>query len=589
MILAPRVALLAAVAVAAAAETDLPSADWPSEQRAQYEADAPKTILELQPFRSETHASIRRADGIAGLATLTNLNPHVGSWYLLSIRWENPKEATASYHLENPAPQEGLRLRSDDAHALTVTHAGGFSCTLWTSERAGPLADASSSALPYAPLCSGALYLRNPVQGHRTSLERVTDFLRDHVWGGDQIINFVKAEVYRDAFLVKEGTATGTASAPEAATQGSPAPAALAPECVGRCLVPEHLGLALTTAGEDLAAGQWYGVQDLPAIAVSIIAPENIDSHFRAGHEASVNALDAVESGALVYLVSFDLQRFDLHFVLGTEHPRLDWSDRPPPASRDQRLPGPDGVGSAAPLVTNGMVSPEDIDATVATFAGGFKRSHGAFRFGALAERNHGSHYGFIEQGVIFSKLQPGLATVLVLDDGSVDLKTWARADDTKLPQVKYARQNGVPLIEYDARRQLGVPGDLVNLWGPGNWSGSANEDLRTVRAGLCLQDTPRGRFLIYGYFSAATPSAMVRVFQAYHCSYGMHLDMNALEHTYFALYARHGGQRVVEHLVQGMEAVDKTSRKGFAPRFLAFPDDRDFFYMTRREAPGEP
>jgi hypothetical protein len=62
-----------------------------------------------------------------------------------------------------------------------------------------------------------------------------------------------------------------------------------------------------------------------------------------------------------------------------------------------------------------------------------------------------------------------------------------------------------------------------------------------------------------------------------------MHLDMNALEHTYLALYVREGKQMLVEHLVDGMKEVDRTSRGELAPRFLAFPDDRDFFYFTRR------
>lgn len=201
-----------------------------------------------------------------------------------------------------------------------------------------------------------------------------------------------------------------------------------------------------------------------------------------------------------------------------------------------------------------------------------------------MAHRNHGSHYGFIERGVVFSKLQPELATVLVLDDGAVDVRTWTTADNVMLPHVRYARQNGVPLIEYDPVLRMGVPGDQVNLWGPGNWSGSANEDLRTLRAGLCLQESGPRRFLIYGYFSAATPSAMARIFQAYHCRYALHLDMNALEHTYLALYVRRNQQRLVEHLVQGMAAVDRESGNEFAPRFLAFPDDRDFFYVTKRE-----
>jgi len=227
------------------------------------------------------------------------------------------------------------------------------------------------------------------------------------------------------------------------------------------------------------------------------------------------------------------------------------------------------------------MVSPAEAPRTVATFAGGFKRSHGAFRAGQLAQRNHGSHYGFIEQGVIFSKLQPGLATVWVTDEGSIELATWAALDNGLLPHLRYARQNGVPLIEYDAANGVGMPGELVNLWGPGNWSGSAEEVLRTLRAGLCLQQNGGRRFLIYGYFSAATPSAMARVFQACRCRYAMHLDMNALEHTYLALYVHRDRELVVEHLIRGMEEVDRTAGEEFAPRFLSFPDDRDFFYLT--------
>jgi hypothetical protein len=229
------------------------------------------------------------------------------------------------------------------------------------------------------------------------------------------------------------------------------------------------------------------------------------------------------------------------------------------------------------------MIKPSDVERTVAAFAGGFKRSHGAFRHGALAEQNHGSHYGFVEEGVIFSKLQPGLATVVVADDGRVDLRTWESSDNASLSRIRYARQNGVPLIEYDPARGRGIPGDFVTLWGPGNWSGSASEDLRTLRAGLCLQESTRGRFLIYGYFSAATPSAMARVFQAYGCRYAMHLDMNALEHTYLAAYVHQGEARVVEHLVMGMDEVDRTAGRQLVPRFLGFPDDRDFFYVTRK------
>ncbi len=574
-------AALLPVACTFAGEPSLPSAATLALQRTQYEAEAPKTILELQPFRSETHIAVVRPDGTSGIATITNLNPYVNAWYLLSIEWPSAAGGSATYHLQNPYPRlQMLRLRAADAHTVTVTNDQGLLCTLWTNDGRGELAAASSAGLPYAPLCSGALYLRNPVAGHHTSLERITDFLRDHVWGGDRVVNFVKQEFYRDAFLEKG--ALGSASIAPAPVTHGPLPAALAQEYTGRDTLTEGLGLDLGTPRRELQLGQWYAVPELAGVFVSADAPRYLATRFLE-REAHVNPLDAVESNALAYLVAFDLQLLDLHFVLGTDHPRLDWSDRPPPSSWDPRLPGPDGVASAAPLVTNGMVNPADAQRTVATFAGGFKRSHGAFRVGPLAEVNHGSHYGFIEQGVIFSKLHPGLATALVMDDGAIDLRTWTASDEALLPKIRDARQNGVPLIEYDAQQHRAVPGELVDLWGQGNWSGSAEEVLRTLRAGLCLQESGTQRFLIYGYFSAATPSAMTRVFQAYQCRYAMHLDMNALEHTYLALYVSRGGQRLVEHLIEGMEQVDRTAGKEFAPRFLAFPDDRDFFYLTRR------
>jgi len=63
-----------------------------------------------------------------------------------------------------------------------------------------------------------------------------------------------------------------------------------------------------------------------------------------------------------------------------------------------------------------------------------------------------------------------------------------------------------------------------------------------------------------------------------------MLLDMNALEHTYMAVYALRGSELSVEHLVRGMEVLDKADGERLLPRFLGFADNRDFFYLLRRE-----
>jgi hypothetical protein len=183
----------------------------------------------------------------------------------------------------------------------------------------------------------------------------------------------------------------------------------------------------------------------------------------------------------------------------------------------------------------------------------------------------------------LFSKLQPGLSTLFALDDGAVAMKTWTETDNRLLPRIRYARQNGVPLVESSGASQTPVPGPLVGQWGPGNWSGSEDRKLRTMRSGAAIQRNNGKTFLIYAVFSDATPSAMARIFQAYKCDYAMLLDMNALEHTYLAVYRRSGSQMFVDHLLKGMSQVEKTVSGELVPRFMGYADNRDFFYLMRR------
>jgi hypothetical protein len=573
-------ALLASLCLpVAAAEPPAP----PPEQAAQYRAETPKTILELQQFRRSRSIAAEGAGARPGSATLVELNPYINAWFLLTLDWGDPA-AQATFHLENPDPHgRRLSLADGQPHGLLITDDGAASiCDLWSGDPSA-LDQARASSFPYAPLCDGRLYLRNPVAGHRTDLERVTEFLRDHVWGGEEIVGFVRDQLLGDAYL--ERATPSPAAGPAGAPPGAPSPAAVSDAYADRAVATEHLGIEVAGADSGrLRLGHWYAARNLPGVYVSLMQPQAISGGILASYPGVVSRLDGVEAAALDYVVAFDLAAFDLSFALGTEHPRVGWSPRPPATVRTPGLPGPDGIDSIRPLVTTGMVSPALVAETIATFTGGFKREHGAFKYGDLAGRNHGSHYGFIEQGVVFSKLQPGLATLYVLDDGAVHMTTWSQADDHLLARIKYARQNGVPLVEPDPVTGAPAPGALVAKWGPGNWSGSAARELRALRAGACLQETDGKRFLIYGWFSTATPSAMARVFQAYACRYAMLLDMNALEHTYLALYARQDGQIAVQHLIRGMAEVDKSADRATIPRFIGFPDNRDFFYFVRRK-----
>jgi len=553
-------------------------------------ADAPAvaTLVDLQAFKHSSSVSISGG----GTATLVELNPQINAWYLLTLRWSDKDQPVEIYHLENPTPAiqrvmlsaDGLDLVSNDQPTVPASH-----CPLWKAAPSS-LVQARAIGLPYAPVCAGRLYLRNRVSGTQTHIEKITDFLRDHVAGGDDIVTFVRKEFFQDKFAetLKPGAEAASESAEVA---GAPPRAQLRANADSQTIVAEHVDIDLGRA-RNLRLGHWYPVAKLQGVYLSAMQPQAIDPELLKRNRNRVNDLDSVESVAADYLVAFDLAQFDLGFVLGTDHPRLGWSPRVPAAVRNASpnhdLPGPDGIGSTAPLITNGMLSPALIATVAATFTGGFKREHGAFRYGALSQVNSGSHYGFVEQGTLFSTLQPGLATLYVTADGAVGMKTWTPQDNALLPSLRFARQNGVALIESEGADAAAVPGPLVARWGDGNWSGSADEKLRSLRAGACLIETETQRFLVYGYFSTATPSAMARVFQAYGCHYAMHLDMNAPEHTYLALYVRDDAKprdsgMQVQHLIDEMAQVDRKGGDQFAPRFLNFPDDRDFFYLVRR------
>jgi hypothetical protein len=546
---------------------------------------APKSIVDLQPARRSESVALRDSGGRVGSATLTQLNPAVNAWFVLTLQAPQAS-GPARLHLENadPAAQQ-VALDATRPGSLSLTTGGVASaCVLWPGNA---LEQARRSRLAYAPLCGGRLYLRNAVPGNRTTLEATTQFLRDHVWRGEQIVGFVRREFFRDVF-VEHGhpasAATPSSGAAAVAREGAAPPAARLREPGPRAIVAEGLGIATEGGGAALVPGQWVRAEGVGDVYVSVAQPGALAVASATTGTVRPPGLDAVESDALVFLVAFDLAAFELGFALGNEHPRLGWSERVPEALRDPGLAGPDGIDSADPLVRLGMLSPALQPRTVATFTGGFKREHGAFRVGALAAVNQGSHYGFIEQGVVFSRLVPGLSTLYVLNDGTVGMKTWREQDAPMLARMRHARQNGVPLVERGPPGGAPVAGALVDRWSQGNWSGSADEKLRTLRAGACLVEQGGRRFLLYGYFSTATPRAMAHVFLSYGCAYAMHLDMNALEHTYMALYSRRGAHIAVEHLADGMAVLDKSAGGGVLPRFLSFADNRDFFYLLHRE-----
>lgn len=565
--LAVLTASLATASFAQATNFQRADAQLLAKQWAEYEADRRKSIVEIQPFRRTARAEA--ADGTR--ITLTSLNPDINSWFLLEVLSAQGYGRPLLYHLELANPQDvRLSLSDGDTPALIFERNGlAEACTPWQGRRSA-LVEAKASRLPYAPICNGRAFVRNKVHGSATSREVVAQFLRDNVPLGDSLVNMIKGSLYEDAYM-KSGEVVAGGDAGQVAASLGQAKLAQAP------VMRTYFGFSLAGAEGGAQAGSWYAVKDAPGIYASAMKPGMIAPEVLNG-PGRTNRLDSVERQADVYLVAFDLTQFDLGYEVGTDHPRLGWSPRPPASVRKAGLPGPDGFDTAAPLARTGMLNPALTERVAATFAGGYKRSHAAWRAGPMATTNKGNHYGFLSHGVIFSKLYPGLSTLFVLDDGSIHMRVWRAEDRALLPRLRFARQNGVPLIND------GVPGKLVTSWLGGNWSGSAEADLRTLRGGACMKRANGRKFLIYAYFSTATPSAMARTFQAYGCDHAMLLDMNAQEHTYMALYTRKDGRLIPNHLVTGMAAIDARGHDGAPlPRFVAYPDNRDFFYLLRK------
>lgn len=566
--------LVASAATALGAE-EMPAPDEKTlaAQMDVYNQSTVTSPVELAPMRATQE--VATAEG--GLFRLTSLHPGVNSWYLLEIRMSSGAPLR-QYHLENADTKAWTFTLGENASPELIIHGSDdeTSCRPWLGEPS-EFDVALQSGLPFAPVCDQRMYLRNTVSGSRTNREAVSDFLRENVVFGDKLVNLIKGAFFEDAFLEDAETTTGDAGE---------AVAALGTARFDRQpLMRPNWSIEIDGVTDGLEAGAWYSVTDTEGVYGSVMKPGYISRDIL-NERNGANWIDSVEQNADVYLVAFDLSQFELGYELGTDHPGLGWSSRPRRSGNDWNIAGPDGFNRPDPLVPNGMLNPSLTSRAVAAFAGGFKRDHGAFRYGDYATFNRGHHYGFLSNGVTFSKLMPNLATLYVTVDGDIGMKTWTEMDSAMIPRLKFARQNGTPLVVRDPETGAVVPGDRVTSWGGGNWSGSADAELRTLRAGACMREANGRQFLIYGYFSSITPSGMARTFQAYGCDYAMLLDMNSPELTYLAVYRENetGDGLAPMHLNRFMAESDPWAGKQQIPRFVGFADNRDFFYLLRKE-----
>jgi hypothetical protein len=560
------------------------------------------SVLGLQQFKTSEKISNERGDSII----LTNVNPNVGAWYLLDL---NVKGVKNTLHLEvaslrgNPQLKPSLSLYRD---GLRVTAPGEKShlFPFWAPEGTPKDAPAVDSPVgdgvlnpnpvledsfkprynfdsPLNVICGGFVYLRYQKPGSATKLEIATDLLRE-TRIGDWLVESAKPYLIAEPEIGDDHRAASVTK--HAPGETYPLDARIEESQADLYLTPPNLGIATDAADGRLYYGRWYRAANHPYVFVSMMKPTIVEKQLMDSYTdrvAPIGSHDKArrESDALVYLVAFDLSKFRFGYGLGADHPKLEWSKRAEKTKHTGK--GPDGFDERSPFSSVGAVPPYYSKWVVGSFIAGFKREHGAFKTGPLSKINSCSHFGFMEQGVVFSRLLPGLATVAIGRDGGLNLFTWPEDGSTLLPQMAYGRQNCISIIEGVDSNNIGVPNPLVNDWGAGSWSGDQNGNVVTLRSSLAIQESNGGRFLLFAYFTGATPSTMARVFQAYQCNYAMLLDMNTSNYCYAALYARDADGNLT-----GAEYLQKDMQRGNGSdgslKFLQKNDTRDFFYVLR-------
>lgn len=262
-----------------------------------------------------------------------------------------------------------------------------------------------------------------------------------------------------------------------------------------------------------------------------------------------------------VSITLWDPRQIELHAVSGTQEPK-----------------------SATGETGEGIVprDPEVMSRFVAAFNGGFQAMHG--EFGMLAEK------------VLYLPPKPYAATVAVLDDSSTAFGTWPTSPEVPSNLISF-RQNLTPLV------QDGKPNPYKRHWWGGVPVGWEHES-RTVRSALCLT---REHFIAYLYGAGIDASQLIQAAMTAHCSYAVHLDMNA-GHTGLEFY-RAGPAGTLPAIARPLdpmweargEVPDMNGWEYLGRRMIKymglmnFPryidrESRDFFYLTLRHIlPGSP
>jgi hypothetical protein len=242
---------------------------------------------------------------------------------------------------------------------------------------------------------------------------------------------------------------------------------------------------------------------------------------------------DPRRSFAAVAIVAIDLTRVDLHAVPGFAEPAstaIHRSKRP------------------------GVVPGSDAGALLAAFNGGWQAVHG--------------HYGMMVDGVTLLPPRPQACTVAIYKDHAVRIHPWSDLASTEPDMVAY-RQTPPCLVEQGVIHP-GLSAELTTNWG-------AAIDGQTVIRRSAIGVDASGTVLFYGMGDGLTAPSIARALSAAGAVDVAQLDVN-WAFPRFLLYSHgtDGSAQVSEPLIPGIQ---------YKPtEYLAAPEYRDFFYVTRRK-----
>lgn len=243
---------------------------------------------------------------------------------------------------------------------------------------------------------------------------------------------------------------------------------------------------------------------------------------------------DAERPLSIVGIVAFDLEKTELHYVLGLNEP----------STPD----GPRGTGTIPELDRHS-------GNLLAAFNGGFKATHG--------------YYGAMSHGVEAIPPRNDVATIAIDEGGAVEIGVWGQTVGTSAtdPVLRAWRQNAQLVIENGQVNPLVYSGTVDD------WGGTFTYDVVTWRSGIGLNEQ---RNILY-YFSgpALSMPVLAEAMLAVGVHQGMLLDINEYW-VHFAAIQNHTTALNASPLFEdGMDIhVD---------RYLN-ASRRDFFYVTLKK-----